>query len=69
MPPEDSGKSDSPIIRRIEPTAFTVQIKNIATDPSHLGVFYEPGPGMPQPRFAVRVFTDTGGKGRKGGRP
>ena len=60
MQPEDAVMSESPIIRRIELTAFTVEIENIATDPSHLGVFYVPGPGMPQPRFAVRIFTDVG---------
>ena len=48
------------LIKKIEFTLFEVCIPNIGADPSGLGVWYEPGPGTPQKRFVVRIFTDDG---------
>jgi L-alanine-DL-glutamate epimerase-like enolase superfamily enzyme len=50
----------SPTIQEIEFTLFEVSIPNIAADPSGFLVWYEPGPGTPQKRFGVRIFTDEG---------
>jgi L-alanine-DL-glutamate epimerase-like enolase superfamily enzyme len=52
--------SHSPIITRIELTAFTIQQPNLASDRSGIGLHYQPGPGQPQRRFGVRIFTDVG---------
>jgi len=52
--------SDSPKIRRIELTSFTIQAPNIGTDRSGAGVRYVPGPGETQIRFAIRLFADDG---------
>ena len=48
----------SPRIDAIEFTLFEVSIPNIAAEPSGFKVWYEPGIGTPQKRFAVRIFTD-----------
>ena len=48
------------LIKKIEFTLFEVCIPDIGADPSGFGVWYEPGPGTPQKRFAVRIFTDDG---------
>ena len=45
------------LIKKIEFTLFEVCIPDIGADPSGFGVWYEPGPGTPQKRFAVRIFT------------
>ena len=50
----------SPLIRKIEFILFECRIKDIGSDPSGFGIWYEPGPGTPQKRLAVRVFTDEG---------
>ncbi len=50
----------SPLISKIEFTLFEVSIPNIGADPSGFGVWYDPGPGTPQKRFAVRIYTDNG---------
>ena len=50
----------SPLIRKIEFILFECRIKDIGSDPSGFRVWYEPGPGTPQKRLAVRVFTDEG---------
>ena len=49
-----------PRIERIELTAFTIQIPNIGTDRADFGVFYQPGPGAAQTRFAVRIYAKDG---------
>ena len=51
------------LIKKIEFTLFEVCIPDIGADPSGFGVWYEPGPGTPQKRFAVRIFTDDGSVG------
>ena len=48
------------LIKKIEFTLFEVCIPDIGADSSGFGVWYEPGPGNPQKRFAVRIFTDDG---------
>ena len=48
------------LIKKIEFTLFEVCIPDICADPSGFGVWYEPSPGTPQKRFAVRSFTDGG---------
>ena len=48
------------LIKKIEFTLFEVCIPDIGADPSGFGVWYEPGPGTPQKRFAVRIFNDEG---------
>ena len=45
------------LIKKIEFTLFEVCIPDIGADPSGFRVWYEPGPGTPQKRFAVRIFT------------
>ena len=50
----------SPIITRIELTAFEIRQPNLASDRSGIGLHYHPGPGLPQLRFVVRIFTDAG---------
>ena len=52
--------NSSPIITRIELTAFSIQIADIVTDRADFGVSYQPGPGTAQTRFAVRIHTDSG---------
>ncbi len=52
--------SNSPRITRIELVAFEIAVPDVGTDRAGLGVFYEPGPGHPQTRLAVRVHADTG---------
>ena len=53
----------SPLISKIEFNLFEVSIPNIGADPSGFGVWYDPGPGTPQKRFAVRIYTDNGSVG------
>ncbi len=48
------------LIKKIEFTLFEVCIPDIGADPSGFGVWYEPGPGTSQKRFALRFFTDDG---------
>ena len=48
----------SPIITRIELIVFEIQIENIGSDRAGFGVFYQPGPGSTQTRFAVKIYTD-----------
>ena len=48
----------SPLIKRIEITLFEVRIPNIVTDPSGFSVWYEPGSGIIQKRFSVKIFSD-----------
>ena len=52
--------SGSPTITRIELDAFEITIPGIGADTAGMGVFYEPGAGLPQTRFAVRIFSDCG---------
>ena len=51
---------ESPLIRKFEFILFECTFKDIGSDPYGFGVWYEPGPGTPQKRLAVRVFTDEG---------
>ena len=48
------------LINKIEFTLFEVRIPEIGADPSGFGAWYQSGPGAPQKRFAVRIFTDNG---------
>ena len=48
------------LINKIEFTLFEVRIPDIGADPSGFGVWYEPGNGTSQKRFAVRIFTNDG---------
>ena len=50
----------SPIIKRIELTAFTFTVPNLVADARGASVAYQPGKGTPQKRLAVRVTADTG---------
>ena len=50
----------SPLIKKIEFTLFEVRIPSIAADPSGFSVWYEPGPGTPQKRFSVKIYSDDG---------
>ena len=50
----------SPLIKKIEFTLFKVRIPNIVTDPSGFSVWYEPGSGISQKRFSVKIFSDDG---------
>ena len=50
----------SPLIKKIEFTLFKVRIPNIVTDPSGFSVWYEPGSGIIQERFSVKIFSDDG---------
>jgi L-alanine-DL-glutamate epimerase-like enolase superfamily enzyme len=50
----------SPIITRIELTAFEIRIADIHADRAGFGVSYQPGGGTPQTRFGVRIHTDSG---------
>lgn len=52
--------STNPIVTRIELIAFDIQVPNAGTDSAGMGVFYQPGPGAPMRRFAVRMHTDAG---------
>ena len=52
--------SDSPLIIRIELDAFEIRTPGIGADRAGLSVYYDPGPGAPQIRFAVRIHTDAG---------
>ena len=50
----------SPLIKKIEFTLFKVRIPSIAADPSGFSVWYEPGPGIHQKRFSVKIYSDDG---------
>ena len=52
--------TETPVIQRIEFTAFEVTIENMESDPAGLGLSYRPGPGAPQLRFAVRIISHLG---------
>jgi L-alanine-DL-glutamate epimerase-like enolase superfamily enzyme len=52
--------SESPIVTRVELDAFEVTIPDIVADRAGNKVRYEPGPGTPQLRFAVRIHADNG---------
>jgi len=52
--------TDSPIIERIEFTAFEIQIENMSADPAGFGISYTPGKAGTHLRFGVRIYTDTG---------
>jgi L-alanine-DL-glutamate epimerase-like enolase superfamily enzyme len=54
---------ESPVITRIELTAFAISIDNIQSDPAGFGVAYRPGNGTRQVRFAVKIDTDQGVRG------
>ena len=50
----------SPLIKKIEFTLFKVRIPSIAADPSGFSVWYDPGPGIHQKRFSVKIYSDAG---------
>ena len=52
--------SDGPVITRVELTRFHIQLENLLSDPSGMGIAYTPGSGQPMERFAVRIYTDDG---------
>ena len=52
--------SDGPVITCIEFTRFNIQLENLSSDASGMGIAYRPGAGDPMERFAVRVHTDEG---------
>ncbi len=52
--------TDSPIIERIEFTAFEIQIENMSADPAGFGISYTPGKSGTHLRFGLRIYTDTG---------
>jgi L-alanine-DL-glutamate epimerase-like enolase superfamily enzyme len=52
--------SDTPIIERIEFTAFEVTIPDMSADAAGFGISYTPGAAKPQLRFGLRIHTDTG---------
>ncbi len=54
---------NSPLIRRIELTAFEIQLSDIVTDRAGFGLSYQPGANGTHTRFAVRVFSDDGAIG------
>jgi L-alanine-DL-glutamate epimerase-like enolase superfamily enzyme len=47
-------------IARIEVIAFTIEVAQIGADPGGSGIFYDPGGGTSQVRFAVRITTESG---------
>ena len=52
--------SDGPVITCVEFTRFNIQLENLSSDASGMGIAYRPGAGEPMERFAVRVHTDEG---------
>ncbi|MBF0276633.1 MAG: mandelate racemase/muconate lactonizing protein [SAR324 cluster bacterium] len=52
--------SNTPIIERIELSAFEIEIEDIVTDRAGFGLSYQPDSKGTHLRFAVRVITDTG---------
>lgn len=52
--------TNTPVIERIELTAFEIELENIVTDKAGFGLSYQPGAKGTHLRFAIRIFTDTG---------
>jgi hypothetical protein len=50
--------TDSPIIERIEFTAFEIKVENMSADPAGFGISYTPGKAGTHLRFGLRIYTD-----------
>lgn len=48
------------VIKKIEFFMFEFNVQNIGSDPAGFGVWYEPGQGVKQKRFAVKIYTSDG---------